>query len=119
MNLSPNCSTRAAFAFALDVTVPKLLALLTSLFGVPKITVLKRLNASARNSSFRPSPQSGNPRNTEKSTFQYLCAWKGSGRRFPNVPLGGVPNALGLNQQVCVCTFAPLGQVPELGSPTR
>ena len=100
MNLNPNCMTRALLALALDVTVPKLLELLTSAFGEPKITVLNRLKASARNSTFRASPQSGNPRKTEKSTFQYRCAWKGSGRRLPNVPKAGTAKALALNQQV-------------------
>src|ERR1700730_16940008 len=45
MNLNPNCRTRGALPFALVVTVPKF-ELLISLFGAPKITVLKRLNAS-------------------------------------------------------------------------
>src|SRR5437764_10755153 len=68
INLNPNCSTRAELAVL--VTLPKPLLLLTSLPGEPKMTVLKRLNASARNSSFRPSPDIGNPRKSERSKFQ-------------------------------------------------
>src|SRR5215469_442788 len=103
---------------AVSVTLPKPPVLLTSLPGAAQITVLNRLNASARNSSFRPSPAIGKARNMEKSRFQYRCALNGSGRRLPKVP-NGAWNALVLIQQVWVWTWAPSGQLPELGSPTR
>ena len=58
MIFAPNCNWRELLAvlFAL----PKLDRFEMSLPGVPRITVLNMLKASARNSMRRPSPQNGN-----------------------------------------------------------
>ena len=83
MIFAPNCNWRELLAvlFAL----PKLDRFEMSLPGVPRITVLNMLKASARNSMRRPSPQNGNWRKIEVSRFQNLGERNASRPLFPKV----------------------------------
>src|SRR5229473_3795645 len=117
MIFAPNCSWRGLLAvlFAL----PKLDKFEMSLPGVPRITVLNRLKASARNSMRRPSPQNGNWRKIEVSRFQNEGERNASRPLFPKVNWAGTAKALVLKTQLTLPTGLPFGHDPLFGSPTR
>src|SRR6266478_3509681 len=122
MIFAPNCSWRGLLAvlFAL----PKLDRFEMSLPGVPRITVLNILKASARNSMRRPSPQNGNWRKIEVSRFQNLGERNASRPLFPKVNIAGVAKAVILNTQLTLPTGPAgmsflAGHDPLFGSPTR
>ena len=64
---APNCNCLALVPGAKPVTLPNVNALLMSLPGLSKTTLLSRLKASARNSKRRVSPN-GNCRKIDRST---------------------------------------------------
>src|SRR5437660_12759284 len=98
MILAPNCNCRELLAvlFAL----PKLDRFEMSLPGVPRITVLNMLKASARNSMRRPSPQNGNWRKIEVSRFQNDGERNASRPLSPKVNWAGAAKALVLKMQL-------------------
>src|SRR6267143_1910998 len=89
MIFAPNCNCRGLLAVLFDL--PKLDAFEMSLPGVPRMTLLNMLKASARNSMRRPSPQNGNCRKIDVSRFQY------DGDRNASRPLLGSPTRLALS----------------------
>src|SRR6266403_649268 len=90
-----------------------------SLPGLPKITVLNMLKASARNSMRRPSPQNGNWRKIDASRFQNEGERNASRPLFPKVNWAGTAKALVLKMQLTLPTGLPFGHDPLCGSPTR
>src|ERR1700730_9506536 len=117
MIFAPNCNCRALLAVLFDL--PKLPLFEMSLPGVPRITVLNRLKASARNSMRRPSPQNGNWRKTDVSRFQNEGERNASRPLLPKVYWAGAAKALVLKTQSTLPTALPFGQDPVCGSPTR
>src|SRR5258708_25362184 len=87
--------------------------------GVPRITVLNRLKASARNSMRRPSPQNGNWRKIDASRFQNDGERNASRPLFPKVNWAGTAKALGLKMQLMLPTELPFGHDPLCGQTTR
>src|ERR1700737_1907885 len=96
-----------------------------SLFGVPRMTVLNMLKASARNSMRRPSPQNGNWRKIDVSRFQNEGDRNASRPLFPKVYWAGTAKALMLKTQLTLPTGLAgvpsglAGHDPLLGLPTR
>src|SRR5216684_3608259 len=117
MNFAPNCSCRGLLA--VPFALPKLDRFEMSWPGVPRMTVLNRLNASARNSMRRSSPQNGNWRKSEVSRFQNEGDRNASRPLLPKVYWAGGAKALVLKMQSTLPTELPFGHDPLCGSPTR
>src|ERR1700730_8588129 len=131
MIFAPNCSCRGLLA--VPTPPPALTDVLTlpnagfvmSLVGGPRMTVLKMLNASARNSIRRCSPQNGNCRKIDVSRFQNEGDRNASRPLFPKVNWAGTAKALMLKTQLTLPTgpagvpSSLAGHDPLLGLPTR
>src|ERR1017187_1533555 len=80
-------------------------------FGTPNTTLLKRLNASARNSKYLSSPSPiGNLRNTDMSTLFQCCETIEFTFSLPYVYAAGIEKALVLNH--CARVLGPLFGFP-------
>src|SRR3984893_2940177 len=102
MIFAPNCNCRGLLAVPLLTAVfalPKVDAFEMSLPGVPRMTVLNMLKASARNSMRRPSPQNGNWRKMDVSRFQNEGERNASRPLLPKVYWAGAAKALVLKTQ--------------------
>src|ERR1700740_2315106 len=117
MIFAPNCNCRGLLA--VPVALPKLDRFEMSLPGVPRMTVLNTLKASARNSRRRPSPQNGNWRKIDVARFQDDGDRNASRPLLPKVNWAGTAKALVLKIQSTLPTGLPFGHDPLCGSPTR